>query len=105
MHRVKNTLDLNCDRKPSVCIFSCPRPPDATKNEISKLLIIDIIWMIVMKIALKNRVDESRICEVKVMSELKQNLEMIVRNFPSHLISQNIISSNLILKLDFELVQ
>ena len=105
MHRVKTTLDLKCDIRPSVCIFSCPRPPDATKNEISKLLIIDIIWMIVMKITLKNRSEESRICEIKVMSELKQNLEMIVRNFPSHLISHNIISSNIILKLNLELVQ
>ena len=53
MHRVKNTLDLDCAIKPSVCIFSCPRPPDATKNELTKFLVIDIIWMIVMKIVLK----------------------------------------------------
>ena len=54
MHRVKNTLDLDCDIKPSVCIFSYLRPPDATKNGLTKFLIIDIIWMIVMKIVLKN---------------------------------------------------
>ena len=103
MHRVKNTLDLDCDIKPSVCIFSCPRPPDATKNELTKFLIIDIIWMIVMKIVLKNRTDETRICEIKVMAELKTNLEMIVRNFPTQPISHHISETNLILKLAFEL--
>ena len=105
MHRVKNSLDLECDIKPSVCIFSCPRPPDATKNEITKLLIIDIIWMIVMKIILKNRSDETRLCEIKVMAELQKNLEMIVRNFPTHQITSNIIASNLLVKLSLELVQ
>ena len=56
-------------------------------------------------VRLENRSDETRICEIKVMSELKQNLEMIVRNFSTHLISHNIISSNIILKLNFEFVQ
>ena len=58
-----------------------------------------------MKITLKNRSDETRICEIKVMAELKQNLEMIVRNFPTHQISHNITASNILLKLTFELVQ
>ncbi len=58
-----------------------------------------------MKIILKNRTDETRLCEIKVMAELHKNLEMIVRNFPTHLITTNIIASNLIVKLSFELVQ
>ena len=103
MHRVKNTLDLDCDIKPSVCIFSCPRPPDATKKEITKCLTIDIIWLIVMKIALKNRSEETRICEIQALTELKTNLEIIVRNFPNQPITSYIIETNLILKLTFEL--
>ena len=56
-----------------------------------------------MKIALKNRSDETRICEIKVLAELKTNLEMIVRNFPTQPITQQISETNLILKLAFEL--
>ena len=34
MHRIKNTLDLDCDIKPRVCIFSCTRPTDASKKNL-----------------------------------------------------------------------
>ena len=56
-----------------------------------------------MKIAFKNRSEETRICEIQALTELKNNLEIIVRNFPTHPISVNIIETNLILKLSFEI--
>ena len=103
MHRIKNTLDLDCEIKPSVCIFSCPRPPDATKEQLTACLTIDIIWLIVMKIALKNRSEGTRICEIQALTELKNNLEIIVRNFPTQPIAIYILDNNLILKLSFEI--
>ena len=105
MHRTKDTLNLDCDIKPSTCIFSCPRPPDATKKQLTKYAIIDIIWIIVMKIALKCRSDGTRMCEMQVFSELKTNLEIITRNFPTHLISDQISQTNLIPKLSQEINQ
>ena len=59
--------------------------------------------MIVMKIALKNRSEETRICEIQALTELKTNLEMIIRNFPNKPISDYINETNLILKLTLEL--
>ena len=59
--------------------------------------------MIVMKIALKNRSEETKICEIQALTELKTNLEMIVRNFPTQHITYYINEANLILKLTFEL--
>ena len=59
--------------------------------------------MIVMKIALNNRSEETRICEIQALTELKTNLEMIVRNFPTQPITYYINETNLILKLTFEL--
>ena len=73
------------------------------KKQITKCLTIDIIWLIVMKIALKNRSEETRICEIQALTELKTNLEIIVRNFPTQPITSYIIETNLILKLTFEL--
>ena len=103
MHRIKYSLNLDCDIKPSVVIFSCPRPPDATKKQHTYCLIIDIIWLMVMKIVLKNRSDGTRICEIQALTELKNNLEIIVRNFPTQPISASIIETNLIPKLSFEI--
>ena len=105
MYRVKDTLNLDCEIKPSTCIFSCPRPPEATKKTLTKCTIIDIVWIIVMKIALKSRIDSSRMCEKLVFSELKNNLEIITRNFPTHAISTTINNLKLIEKLKTELSQ
>ena len=57
----------------------------------------------VMKIVLKNRSDGTRICEIQALTELKNNLEIIVRNFPTQPISASIIETNLIPKLSFEI--
>ncbi len=56
-----------------------------------------------MKIALKNRSEETRICEIQALTELKTNLEMIIRNFPNKPIADYINEINLILKLTLEL--
>ena len=56
-----------------------------------------------MKIALKNRSDGTRICKIQALTELKNNLEIIVRNFPTETIYINILETNLIQKLSFEI--
>ena len=88
-----------------IFIFSCPRPPEATTKKIAKCAIIDIIWIITKKISLKYRTDGTRICEIQVLSELKTNLEIIVRNFPTHTISDQISQTNLIQRVSLEINQ
>ena len=56
-----------------------------------------------MKISLKNRSEGTRICEIQALTELKNNLEIIVRNFPTQPISVNIAETNLIPKLSLEI--
>ena len=56
-----------------------------------------------MKISLKNRSEGTRICEIQALTELKNNLEIIVRNFPTQPITTYILENNLILKLSFEI--
>ena len=73
------------------------------QQKLTSCPIIDIIWLIVMKIALKNRSDGTRICNIQALTELKNNLEIIVRNYPTQPISINIIETNLILKLSLEI--
>ena len=46
LHKVKDTLGINCDITPSICIYSCPRPPDARREALVEYTLIDKIWTI-----------------------------------------------------------
>ena len=69
--------------QPNVCIFLCPRPPEARKSDIAECSVIDIIWTITLKIILKARSEGNSINEAHGKEELNQNLKCIVRIFPN----------------------
>ena len=90
LHKVKDTLGLNCDITPSICIYSCPRPPDARRDELVEYTLIDIIWTIVLKITLKARSEGKNLCVISGLSELQSQLNLIQRNYPKTTIADKI---------------
>jgi hypothetical protein len=97
---IKNTLELNCTITASNCVYSSPRPPEASKSELADCSITDMIWIICMKIFLKSRIEKSNLCDFKLKIELKKQLETITRNFPKDIITERINSLNLITKIN-----
>ena len=82
LHEVKNCLVLNnCPITASNCVYSSPRPHEASKTELVDFTITDLIWIICMKCFLKSRIKNSNLCDLTLKIELKQQLEIIIRNF------------------------
>ena len=92
LHKVKNTLGINCEITPSICIYSCPRPPDARKDVLVEFTLFDIIWTISLKITLKARSEGNNICINSGMIELKRQLNLILRNYPKTIIADKILA-------------
>ena len=76
-----------------------PRPPEASKSELADCTITDLVWTICMKYFLKSRIENSNLSDLTIKPELKKQLEIIMRNFPSMIISERIVSLNLISKI------
>ena len=104
LHRIKQVLGLTCNIQPDICIFSCPRPPDARKNDMAECMVVDIIWTITLKIILSARTEGKSLNESPALTELNKNLKCIVRNHPTTLISEVILAQNFINKISQELV-
>ena len=92
LHKVKNTLGLNCEITPSICIYSCPRPPDARRDVLVEFTLFDIIWTILLKITLKARSEGNNICINSGMIELQRQLNLILRNYPKTIIADKILA-------------
>ena len=105
LFEVKNCLELSCPITASNCVYSSPRPPEASKDELADCTITDLIWNICMKFTLKSRSENSTMCDLTLKTELKRQLETIIRNFPNHIISDRIVYLNLIPKLKRNLEQ
>ncbi len=104
LHKIKEVLNLTCDIQPDICIFSCPRPPDARKTELAECMVTDIIWTITLKIILRARTEGNNLDESLAFGELNSNLKCIVRNHPKSEISDIIMAKNLIDKISNQLV-
>jgi hypothetical protein len=105
LFEVKNCLELSCPITASNCVYSSPRPPEASKAELADCTITDIIWIICLKFTLKSRSENSTMCDLTLKTELKQQLEVITRNFPKMIITERIVHLNLINKLKRNLEQ
>ena len=105
LFEVKNCLELNCPITASNCVYSSPRPPEASKSELADCTITDLVWIICMKYFLKSRIENSNMCDLTLKIELKKQLEIIMRNFPTMIISERIVSLNLINKIENNLDQ
>ena len=104
LHKIKEVLDLSCNIQPDICIFSCPRPPDARKADMAECMVIDIIWTITLKIILKARIEGNNLSESLAFAELNNNLKCIVRNYPYSDVSEIIVAKKLIDKTSNQLV-
>ena len=104
LHTIKSVLGLKCNIQPDICIFSCPRPPDARKKDKAECLVTDIIWTITLKLILKARIDKKNLCVSQGLTELNKNLKCIVRNYPTSNISETIIAKKFIDKISQEIV-
>ena len=102
---IKNSLELNCPITASNCVYSSPRPPEASKSELADCTITDLIWTICLKNFLKYRIEKSNLCDFKLKTELKKQLETITRNFPKDIITERINSLNLIKKINASINQ
>jgi len=87
-----------------ICIFSCPRPPDARKTDMAECMVKDIIWTITLKIILKARTEGNNLNESLAFAELNSNLKCIVRNYPNSDVSEIIMAKKLIDKTSNQLV-
>ena len=92
LHKVKNTLGINCEITPSICIYSCPRPPDARRDVLVEFTLFDIIWTISLKITLKARSEGNNICINSGLIELRRQLNLILRNYPNTIIADKILA-------------
>ena len=92
LHKVKNTLGINCEITPSICVYSCPRPPDARRDVLVEFTLFDIIWTISLKITLKARSEGNNICINSGMIELQRQLNLILRNYPKTTIADKIMA-------------
>ncbi len=104
LHKIMEVLDLTCNIQPDICIFSCPRPPDARKIDMAECMVIDIIWTITLKIILKARTEGNNLNESLAFAELNNNLKCIVRNHPNSDVSEIIMAKKLIDKISNKLV-
>ena len=104
LHKIKEVLDLSCNIQPDICIFSCPRPPDARKIVRAECMVIDIIWTITLKIILKARTEGNNLNESLAFAELNSSLKCIVRNYPNSDVSEIIMAKKLIDKTSNQLV-
>ena len=104
LHKIKEVLGLTCDIQPDICIFSCPRPPDARKKDMAECMVIDIIWTITLKIILKARTEGKNLDESTALTELNNTLKCIVRNHPNSEISEVILAHNFSDKISNQMV-
>ena len=102
-HTIKSVLGLKCNIQTDICIFSCPRPPDARKKGKAECLVTDIIWTITLKLICKARIDKKHLCVSQGLTELNKNLKCIVRNYPTSKISEIILAQNFIDNISREL--
>ena len=105
LHKVKDTLSINCNIIPSVCVYACPRPPDVRRDTLVEYTIIDVIWTIILKITLKARSEGKNICVNSGLAELQSQLNLILRNYPNTTIADKIIALDHNLKITNEIVQ
>ena len=105
LHKVKDTLSINCNITPSIWVYSCPRHPDARRDTLVEYTIIDIIWTIILKITLKARIEGKNICVNSGLAELQSQLNLILRNYPNTTIADKIFALDHNLKITNEIVQ
>ena len=103
--RLKSTLNINCEIESSICIYSCPRPPDARRDTLVEYTLIDIIWTIILKVTLKARSEGKNICVNSGLAELQSQLNLILRNYPNTTIADKIIALDHNLKITNKIVQ
>jgi hypothetical protein len=84
LFEVKNCLELNCPITASNCVYSSPRPLEASKAELADCTITDIVWIICLKYFLKCKSENSIMCDLTLKIEVKKQLEIITKEFPKY---------------------